>query len=427
MTDTTDAADLLAGRFWRPNNEENVARGRLTFAHGARPHLELDDPLTPLLKELESPGQSQGVRVFGFADQGPELTLFTVHGVLDGGTRVTLVDAFERKRKVGQAADRQWLEAQFAVVGDHVEGRDHLYTGVRLRLQHLDGWAALPGFVLEHLAEDGRDRLTLGFDPASAAPVPLKGGGELSLEQTPEVEFSPLHGGRIGRAVWLRATGLPPATIDDLERRIVMPLSTLLTLATDTACPPVAVDVTVGPDQPWLTLRHSGLEPPTKEVRTPDRQLLPLPTLGLERVAEWLGVVEQLGPLPPVVAAAVGAPRGTLETQLLNLTTVAEGLHRALFPDARRLTDEQAKRTREAVRAGLTDLEQEARDAVEGAIQHRRTPPIHSHSAAGLECSKAPRCRESLNQTRRSSVREWRRWYGGLSAVTLRPPSDYLA
>ena len=374
MDGTTEAADVRAGHFWLADNDEHKVSGRLTLDQGAAPRLELDQALTPLLRELEPREQPEGSRTLVFADAGPESEFFVVHGAVNDGTAVTLVDAFQKKRKVGAGADRQWLQAQFAVLGDHLGGRDQLYTEIRLQLRHLDAWAALPGFALEDVTASGQDRVTLAFRGSSPSPVSLRGGGQLDLEQTPEIEFSPLHGGRIGRAVWVRATGLPPATIDDLERRFVTPLSSLLTLATDAACPPVAVEVATGPNQPWLTLQNSGLEGPAEEARTPDRQLLPLAALGLDRVATWLGSVDVLGPLPPVVAAAAAGSRGPLETQLLELTTVAEGLHRALFGNPRRLSGGQAERAREAVRASVRDLEENVRGAVEGAIQYLEDP-----------------------------------------------------
>lgn len=385
MAGATEAADVRAGHFWLADNDEHKVSGCLTLGQGAGPRLELDQALTPLLRELEPRDQPEGSRAFVFADDGPEVEFFVVHGALSDGTAVTLVDAFQKQRKVGAGGDRQWLQAQLVVLGGHLGGRDQLYTEIRLQLRHLDRWAALPGFALEDATAPGQDGLTLSFRGATPSPVSLQGGGQLDLEQTPDIEFSPLHGGRIGRAVWVRAIGLPPATIDDLERRFVTPLSSLLTLATDAACPPVAVEVATGPNQPWLTLQHSGLEAPAEEARTPDRQLLPLAALGLDGVATWLDAADDLGPLPPVVAAAAGS-RGPLETQLLELTTVAEGLHRALFGNPRRLSGEQAKRAREAVRASVRDLEEDVRGAVEGAIQHLEDPSFPQRLQQLADC-----------------------------------------
>lgn len=102
-------------------------------------------------------------------------------------------------------------------------------------------------------------------------------------------------GGRIAREVWFRVGGLPPMTADDLDRRFVTPLSSLLALATSADCPPVAVEVAAGADQPWLSVHHSGLRSSVENVLPVYRQLLPLTVLGLDRVAMWLNTVEKLG------------------------------------------------------------------------------------------------------------------------------------
>lgn len=53
MARTTAIPDVRVGRFWRPDEDENAASGRLTLAEGASPRLELDEPLTPLMRKLD--------------------------------------------------------------------------------------------------------------------------------------------------------------------------------------------------------------------------------------------------------------------------------------------------------------------------------------------------------------------------------------
>lgn len=174
MTNRRDHADVLVGRFWLADHDERSIPGRLTLGESASPRLELDEALTPLLRELE-PARSGGGRTLVFADDGPDLESYVVHGVLDDGTAVTLVDAFSAKRKHTRARlDRQWLQAQFALLGGHMRGRDELYTSVRLRLRHLDAWAALPGLTLEELQSEGGTALT--FQASDPDPVELAGG-----------------------------------------------------------------------------------------------------------------------------------------------------------------------------------------------------------------------------------------------------------
>ncbi len=77
----------------------------------------------------------------------------------------------------------------------------------------------------------------------------MQGGGHLDLDQTPSrVLAAARRRDRrrgLGSSDWVL-----PGDVDEIERRFVTPLSTLLTLATDTACPPVAVEVATGPTKP---------------------------------------------------------------------------------------------------------------------------------------------------------------------------------
>lgn len=52
------------------------------------------------------------------------------------------------------------------------------------------------------------------------------------------------------------------------------------------------------------------------------------------------------------------------------MTTVAEGLHRRLFPDDRRLSEATAQRAREALRSAVEGLDDDVRRAVDGALEH---------------------------------------------------------
>ncbi len=387
MPNRPDLSDVLVGRFWLDDDEHTVP-GRLALAEGASPRLELDQPLTPSLRELDRQEQPDGTVVhrLGLAKDGPDHESLVVHGVLDDGTPVTLEDAFTVARKhTGAGQDRQSLQARTALLGGHVSGRDEVYTQIRLQLRHLDAWAAPPGFSLE--VDPNQGWATLAFRGSGPQPVSLAGGGWLDLEQVPTIEFSDVRGGHIGRVLWLRAVDLPPMTSDDLDRRFVTPLATLLTLATDTDCPPVAVELATGSDQPWLRVHHSGLRAAAEEVRPPDKQLLPLAGLGLDRVATWLNAVEKLRPLPPVVAAAAAKSGGRLETPLLELATVAEGLHQRLFPDSRRLSGEQAQVAREAIGIAVDDLDENVRAAVEGTLKYLEDPSFPQRLAQLADCA----------------------------------------
>jgi len=98
--------------------------------------------------------------------------------------------------------------------------------------------------------------------------------------------------------------------------------------------------------------------------------LLPLDVLGLARVAAWLARVEALGPLPPVVAAAAIGELGRIETSVLEITTIAEGLARRLWPDAVRMTRDEATRAQELAVAAVIEQPDEVLKAVGAALTY---------------------------------------------------------
>lgn len=375
MTGREPDAELLSGRFWLADAEEQKVTGRLTLGSEG-PRLELDGTLTPGMRLKSVAAAEDGSTLSStYVPVLEEDELLTVHGEVDSGVgieRVTLVDGITTSRRrynlLSPGADRQRLQGLYAIRGGHVAGKDELLTQVRVRLHHLDEWASLGGFGQEF----DQDKSSLIFEQPKVPPVPLHNGGRLDLQQVLAWHFSDVLGGGLTRTVWLRAVNLPPTRWRELDRGLVTPLSTLLTLAVDADCPPVQVEVATGLDSGWLSIHSSGLRPPPDRPVPADRMLLPLAVLGLPGVAAWLDRVETLGPLPPVVAAAVAGPPRTVETGILDLTTAAEGLARRLWPDWNRLTEEEAAAALETALAAVAKQGDEVVDAVRGALQHLR-------------------------------------------------------
>lgn len=363
----------LVGRFWLAGNERS-ARGRLSLDRGESPLLELDQPLTPSLQEVarhKGPGDSL-TRQFVPVDEGPGYEALLLHGRLDDGSLLTLEDAFTTTRVWRSAGeDRQSLRARSAVVGAHVDGRDQTYARMRLRLRHQDAW------VLRRLPAGGDSRCTPGHpdvDRFQSSSVPLAGGGHLGLVHAPELEADDRDVARVGNAFWLELTELPPLTADLLDRRFVTPLASLLTLATGTDCPPVDFQVAITVDEPWLSVHHSGLRRDAEEVLPIVQEILPMGAVGLVGVGQWLDRAPRLGPLPPVVAAAAAGASRSLESQLLELTTVAEGLHERLFPGEVNFPEEEADAARRLVGEAVEDLDERLRTAIASRLERLEDP-----------------------------------------------------
>lgn len=367
--------ELLKGLFWLPGRQEEAVPGELALgAEG--PRLALEGMLTPYLRKESEHTAQDGSTLSKYVPTMGEDEPFNVHGRVEkgvGAEPVTAVDCYTLNRgnnPLVSGVGRHQLHALYVVRGAHVEGKDQRYTGFRVRFRHIDEWAGLLGFGHSF----GADQASLTFEQPNVTPVALEGGGQLDLEQVLSLSLSEVRGGSLTRTVWMRVVDLQPARWREFGRDLITPLSTLLTLAVGVECPPVEVEVAIDAHSDWLPIHSSGLKPPADRPLPVESMLLPLSALGLAPVAVWLGQVEKLGPLPPVVAAAVAGPPWTLETSVLELTTVAEGLARRLWPEWERMPKHKADRARESALQAVAEQENEVQETVKGALGYLEEP-----------------------------------------------------
>jgi hypothetical protein len=372
-TTTSDTGPGLRGRFRLQGMPEGEAiPGHLFLNPGSHPLLALDEVLTPMIRETSRSKLADGREVVTSSLVPPQELAgqsLTIHGTLETRELVTLPSAFTAgwtERGTGYQSHR--LQAFYALVGDHVDGADALFARVRVRIRHLDAWASLRGFTFTPDLSAGK--YTLALEKPEVPTATLASGARVGLEQVIGWEGPGVSGGKLERQVWLDVLDVPPATYLDVERTIVMPLVNLLTLSVSAECSVVAVEVSASPDHPWLKVHSAAMKPAAKAIIPLPRILLPLAEIGMEGMAAWLDSVVHLGPLPSVVARAATTRDDPLETQLLELTTAAEGLHRLILPQRKRMTDEQAKEARSKALEALKGLIDDVRDAVQAALGH---------------------------------------------------------
>lgn len=370
----------LSGRFWLAGARGVVVPGELTLgAEG--PRLQWDGALTPAMKieKVETAGDGSTLTTLVPTAWEDVSSRLTIHGEVASGVAsepVTVVDACIIGRdfngigfEVGPGSGRQQLQARYAVCGGHLSGADEQFTGVRTRLRHLEPWANLGGFNRSLAA----DQASITFQRPDVPPAQLANGGLLSLDQ----DLSWSRDGdseELTRTTWLRVDQLPAVWWRELDRGVVTPLTTLLTLAVGADCSAVEVEVSTGNDTRWMSLHSSGLRPPAEQPQLIQDMLLPLHTLGLAGVAAWLDRAEALGPLPPVVAAIAASPLPNMETAVLELATVAEGLARRLWPDWKRLTDQAASLVRHSAVDAVKQQGAEVISAVVAALAQVHEP-----------------------------------------------------
>ena len=369
--DGNNMAEAVAGRFWLPEAPEHEVPGYFRpFRGGIR--VELNGELTPSLREVDRTVQPDGGVVVSstFADDGPRNSI-TVHGRLnDSSEKLTLLRCFTIHRKVkffGHADDEQHLRAMYAVRGAHITGVDEQFTAFRVRFQHLDVWAGLGGFEWGPAGSEKK----LIYREFELPSVDLASGGLITLDQDIKASHPTTRGGDIRRTIWFSLSAID-MTWQELGRLITTPLASLLTLCTGHQCTPLAYQGQTQAGE-WVQV-EVGLAPPEADELQSHEVMVKLADIALDGVARWLNKTEDLGPLPPVVASAASASAIRIETFLLELTTVAEGLHSRLFREECRTDPDTAERIKDKVAAVLQDEDPSHLQAVKGLLQFFEEP-----------------------------------------------------
>lgn len=342
---------VFTGEFW--------VAGRADIRHtGVLEAGPLADPVVKTAQPLLSPWREQSRSqlpdgrtkvVQNFAEEAL-MTPVTIHGHDDAGTPLTLLDALTTywgvPDETGAAA--HVLQGSQAIVGAHIPDRNHLFTGIRVRLSKLRAWQPLlsePTWIPEGV---------------------LAQGGTVAFQE-PEVSESG------GPSLWLSGQELPPSTLRVLDRSFWQPLVSLFTLVTGTQCVPLERQVQESPGGPWWDTYSVTLRSDDEDIDTrwdQPRWLLQPPVVDARHVRVWLDRAELLGPLPAVVADLAHARPIALDTQVMLLTTVAEGLHRRLYPGDVRFDPDTAAQVQNAAAAAVGSIHEKAEEAVRGLLGH---------------------------------------------------------
>jgi hypothetical protein len=331
-----------SGEFWAPQTPNRKVRGTFTADVGEQPNLKLADGV------VDDPRVTRGQRGDVAYAQGGASSIkaflpITVQGQLDSGDFVTSVNAHNHGGP-GRPFENPFYKAYYAIVGDRtVSGPDQPFTSMHFRFGD--------PYWLGHL----QDR--------ECSPVDDDGS-------TLSVEFA-------DDGNWLLYASATPATLDRLESRVVLGCRTLAELALDQEFEARDTQVRIDDGDAWLTVLGPSANTPPEE-RT-YYELLPREELTIERFAKWIPFNDTLDGLAAAVTRPAKAP---LQTEVLVITALLEGLHRrmhktfaqAKFPAASRTALDrikQAARHAAKDKAGELNLDPEKiRNAVKDAVAH---------------------------------------------------------
>ncbi|GGR75634.1 hypothetical protein GCM10010169_19640 [Micromonospora fulviviridis] len=365
------------GTFWLPSQPDNRVLGRLSLS-GPAPTLALTEAVLPMWQHDTTQPNAWIPRPVG-----PDHEALTIHGEARGLSQaVSLLDCYT----VGYTFEGQRLTGGYCLIGGHTSA-DTRFSSARFRLRYLDDWAELPGLS----ATDTEDRKEIVWERSEPLRVELPALG-CWLELVAEVGRPRLglRGGSLQHIAELRLVGLPNVVLRDVWWAVAA-IKELLTLAIQADCRPTQLRVLDSVSQSWLTVIDPRIDSAAAgQVQVPSRILLTRQHMGLKALATWTNRYDDLRPIPAIVAGVVGAEQHVLESELFELASAAEGLHRRLDKAEKTaaFTKAEARAVREAA-ASAAGSNDELRRRVSSHLTHIRDVSYTERLGALLELAGA--------------------------------------
>jgi hypothetical protein len=322
---------MWRGRFWVSGNDQSTTgHGVLKVEPGVAPTLEVAPALTAQKFETETIPNSAGGISYK-ATPSAIVHPVTIHGAAEDGTPLTVLEAHESRRS-GHLVIQEHQEQQFLGI--------QVIVGVLT-----DSQQGFPAFRL--LVQGSARRLSMQQQAHVGATI--------------DARLVPAEDG----TVWLDWQSSGPRSVRMWDQTVSKPVLTLLELAEGSPVEVVAAQV--GDGERWFPVLAKSHEP---DAPPPVQgTLLQAGDLTIEHVVAWIDAAERLGPVAPVVVDAM-RNKTTLETQVLTLASVAEGVHRRLHPSEVRMPVETARTIAEAAVIAATAIDPKAAEAVNGLLGH---------------------------------------------------------
>lgn len=327
-----DKHQSLAGTFWQVETPDCRVAGALTLDVN-RPALETVGRLfveRSISVEFRADGAIRRIGVGGSSDDRvADWEPRNIHGALDNGTLVSIVGAQGRMMRSKSIMDLSAYRQEFrtlrhVVLNEHVDNRT-TYQSCRFRVTG-------PIWYLPQPSETSTSE--------SGQLVVTQEGDSCLFEFTPN----------------------EPMTIKDFEAHLLSPVRTLASIVTFNPAGTRDLSVRLNAAAPWREVHR-----PDQSVPRGTHELLGTSHLTAARFAHWIDFRRRSGALD---AAAIDDFRGaSIHTEVLTLAAVAEGLHRCLFDEKKRVpslsTDDLTLARRAARKAALdrvSELDRTARE-----------------------------------------------------------------
>jgi hypothetical protein len=315
-----DKQQSLAGTFWQVETPDCRVAGALTL-DADRPALETVGRLfveRSITVEFRADGAITRIGVGGRSDDRvADWEPRNIHGALDDGTLVSMVGAQGRMMRSRSIMDLSTYRQEFrtlhhVILNEHVDDRT-TYHSCRFRVTGPIWYLPQPS---ERSTSD------------SGQLVVTQEGDSCLFEFTPN----------------------EPMTIKDFEAHVLSPVRTLASIVTFNPTGTGELFIRLNAGSPWREVHRQD-----ESVPRGSHELLGTSHLTAVRFAHWIDFRRRSGALD---AAAIDDFRGaSIHTEVLTLSAVAEGLHRRLFDEKKRVpslsTDDLIPARRAARKAAL--------------------------------------------------------------------------
>ena len=326
----------LEGVFWQIESPERQVPGVLELRDGADPVLETVGAIFDERAYRITVSKHGGVTIAHSGNPDDLVADFqprNINGQLRDGRCVSLVEAqggADPNSFMGRQYRQTFRRVRHAVMDEHVDGAAQRYAGFKFEVRG-SGWWRQPDE--EAQTEDG-GRLRVTWEDDSRL-----------------FEFFPAS----------------PLTFREVDPTVLSPITTLMSLVTDNPAAVGGLHVRLAGDGPWRKIYEA--EEPIGRTSHP---LLDTTHLTADRFAKWIDVRKRTSRLD---AAAITVLDGiSIEAQVLTLAAVAEGLHRKLFDEQKRvpaLEPSDVKKARRAARQAalerVREIDRSGREPLAGA------------------------------------------------------------
>jgi ApeA N-terminal domain 1 len=321
--------------FWQIETPERRVPGQLELSDGATPVLETVGRIFDERAYRDAVSQHGGVTISNSGNPDDLVADFqprNINGELNDGRQVSLIEAqggADPNSFVGRHY-RQRFRARHAVMDEHVDGAAQRYAGFKFYLTGSSWWRRPD----EEAQTDDGSHLRLTWE-----------------EDSRSFEFCPAS----------------PLTFREVDSAALSPITTLASLVTNNPADVGDLHVRLADDGQWRKVYA-----PEEPIGRTSHPLLNTMHLTADRFAKWIDLRKRTRGLD---AAAIAELEGVaIQTEVLALAAVAEGLHRKLFDDKKRVPALEQNDVRQARRAArkvaldsVRDADRSGRPALTGA------------------------------------------------------------